>query len=176
MVGPVAPTREDLVTHTPMFTTTDPADGRVHFRRWVLPAALALIGVTSLGLSELIGTLGARRASAGAATTPTQLVDTYLRERFVDRDAHAAARLQCRTPDLSAIDTKVRDLVARESAFSIRITTTWSDLVPHGGPPPSVDLDLAFTTSTSSHAEPWTFQLVQEDGWKVCGATHRGAQ
>ena len=156
---------------------------------WVPPTALTLLGAIALGLAELIGLLGnaGGRPHAGTSTAPAdtrapdEIVDAYLRERLVDRDAVAAAGLQCKSPSLSALDAEVGEMVSRESAFAVRITTTWGDLVVHNGPPPSVDLDLTVTAAAAGsaaaserHSESWTFRLAAENGWKVCGATKNG--
>jgi len=135
----------------------------------------------SVGLAALLG-LGALAVvlvpSADAAEAPELVLRRYVQATLADHDGAAATALTCRTPQLDVIGQWEQDLAARERRFNL--------------PPLHVDMK-AYTDSRSGRritasteiavalvvdgqlqqrlTRPYTFVLVQQDGWKVCGAS-----
>ncbi len=108
-------------------------------------------------------------------SAPDAVVDQFLRAYLVNRDDQEASLFTCKDNlDLSEIEALRTDLQSRESRFSINIQVVWEGLkVSTSGSTGTVDVDLTRTISDDSEqiTKPWRFNVVDEDGWRVCGAT-----
>jgi hypothetical protein len=101
----------------------------------------------------------------------------YVDAKLNAYDEQRAHSLQCATPNLSAVDNLATDLKSRETQFAVDIKVTLADL------------DVTSTSATSTTAETnlklaapqsnntqsvaiqhWRFDLVRNDGWRVCSA------
>ena len=106
---------------------------------------------------------------------PDVVVDQFLRAYLVNRDDKEASLFTCKKGlDLSSIEAFRTDLQSRESRFSISIQVVWEGLkVSTAGSRGTVDVDLTRTISDDSEqiTKPWRFTVVDEDGWRVCGAS-----
>ena len=116
--------------------------------------------------------------AANAADSPELVLRRYVQATLADHDGAAAAALTCRAAQLDVIGRWEQDLAARERRFDL--------------PPLHVDVS-AYTGSRSGRritafteiavalvvdgqlqqrrTRAYTFVLVQQDGWKVCGAS-----
>jgi hypothetical protein len=108
-------------------------------------------------------------------SAPDAVVDQFLRAYLVNRDDEEAELFTCKDGlDLTRIEAFRTDLKSRETRFSISIQVVWEGLtVSTTGPRGTVAVDLTRTISDNSEqiTKPWQFTVVDEDGWRVCGAT-----
>jgi hypothetical protein len=127
-----------------------------------------------------LGGVGVVIASYDEATKierskPDAVVDQFLRAYLVNRDDKEAQLFICKNGlDLTRIEAFRTDLQSRESRFSISIQVVWEGLtVSTSGKRGTVDVDLTRTIADDSEqiTTPWKFSVVDEDGWRVCGAT-----
>jgi hypothetical protein len=108
-------------------------------------------------------------------STPDQVVSSYLRAYLVNKDDSAASLLQCKSPgDLSALSAFRDDIESREMRYSIGIRVTWGTLTVTGaGNNTTVTTNLTRVIADGSErtSDSWQFKVVDEDGWRVCGAS-----
>ena len=112
-------------------------------------------------------------------TAPDAAVDNYLRAAFVDRDAAQVALFACKDHTNSAqIAALQNELADRERESGNKVAVTWGALsvqeVPGGHRSVGVDLTIASTLNGQPRArrvEAWSFDVADQDGWRVCGAT-----
>ena len=108
-------------------------------------------------------------------TAPDAVVDNFLGAYLVNRDDNAAALYECKSGgNFAEIESFRSDIVGREKTYSVGITVSWGSLVValngNGG---TVTTDLTKATSTGSESitKTWRFDVIDQDGWRVCGAT-----
>lgn len=106
-------------------------------------------------------------------TNPEVVLIRYLDATFERKDPAMAELFTCANPaDLAPVKEMQADLERREKEFGVSITVTNGAMTPAQG---------AITTSLTMEAfkdggrnsrwtEPWRFRMVDEDGWRVCGA------
>jgi hypothetical protein len=112
---------------------------------------------------------------------PDQVTSSFLRTYLVNRSDDEATLYICASgAKLDQIAALRAENVNREAQFGTKVSVEWESLVvaPTSGGATVVDVDLVITgskngTQTSSRTEPWSFQLTDEDGWRVCGATKK---
>ncbi|MFF5082255.1 hypothetical protein ACFY36_34855 [Actinoplanes sp. NPDC000266] len=106
---------------------------------------------------------------------PDAVVDNFLRAYLVNRDDDRARLYQCKSGgNFQEIADYRADILTREKQFSVGINVGWSTFtVQMSGSTGEVNTDLVKTASDSSGrvSEPWSFRVVDEGGWRVCGAT-----
>ena len=108
-------------------------------------------------------------------TTPDGAVDNYLRAYLVERSDQQAALFACdhkpSTPGLAALRS---DVEAREKEHSMSVNFSWSKLdVRQSGSRATVTttVNRAISDGSEKIGEPWSFDVADQDGWRVCGAT-----
>jgi hypothetical protein len=109
---------------------------------------------------------------------PDAVVDSFLRAYLVNRNDQEASLFTCKNGlDLQDISNLREEAVTREAKFSVTVNVGWRDLVVTGSGEVdrSVSTDLVIGgsfngNSISRRTENWNFVLVEEDGWRVCGA------
>jgi hypothetical protein len=111
-------------------------------------------------------------------TDPDAVVDSYLGAYLQDRDDKAAALYTCKSgATLQPIVDLRNQLVAREHANGTKVNVSWEGLQVTGtGDVRTVQTVLTISgmsngQAVSSHQETWDFRLVDQSGWRVCGAT-----
>ncbi len=110
---------------------------------------------------------------------PDAVVDSYLRAYLVDRDDAEAELFTCRSgANLTAMTVLREEFVQRERDFGVQVAVTWSTLILTGSGDErrsvGTELTIAGTSNgqtQSRRTEPWSFDVVEDDGWRVCGAT-----
>ncbi|WP_433792494.1 hypothetical protein [Actinoplanes sp. CA-252034] len=153
--------------------------GRLQSRRARL--VLALTG----GLLALlcVGGVGAffvlyDEATEIKRTEPDAVVDSFLAATLVNRDDQEASLYRCKSGgDFQQLMQFRDDTVKREKDFSVGIAVSWSSLdVNVAGSSGTVSADLKRTISAQAgrDSSSWQFAVVDEDGWRVCGATKTG--
>jgi len=114
-------------------------------------------------------------ATAINRSAPDAVVDNFLGAYLVNRDDQEASLYTCKAgADLSQLKAFRDDIVTRETKFSVGIRVSWSSLtVTTNGTEATVTATLTktITNQTGRLANTWQFDLVDQDGWRVCRAT-----
>ena len=106
-------------------------------------------------------------------SNPEVVLIRYLDATFERKDPAMASLYTCSDPeDLAPINALKEDLKKREKDFGVTISVTNGAM--------TLDRSAITTTLTmeafkdggrnSRWSEPWQFQMVNESGWRVCGA------
>ena len=106
-------------------------------------------------------------------TAPDAVVDNFLGAYLLNRDDKVAELYMCEKPSLNEIATFRTDIVTREQSFSVGITVSWGSFqVATNGNQKTVTTDLTKSTANGNErvTKPWQFDVVDQDGWRVCGA------
>jgi hypothetical protein len=146
---------------------------RSRARLWV-----ALIGgvvtLLCLGGAGIVALLY-NDATSIKRSAPDAVVDNFLRAYLVNRDDERASLYECKSGgDFGAISAYRADIESREKQFSVGIRVTWSTFtVSTNGSQGSVTTDLIKTVADQSgrQSNSWSFKVVDQDGWRVCGAS-----
>jgi hypothetical protein len=114
-------------------------------------------------------------ATAIKRSAPDAVVDSFLRAYLVNRDDKEASLYQCQSNgNFAQIQALRSDIVRREKQYTIGIRVSWTTLtVSTQGGQTTVGTEIRRTISDGSErtSDPWRFQMVDQDGWRVCGAT-----
>lgn len=114
---------------------------------------------------------------------PDVVVDNYLRAYLVDRNEVQTDQQLCSGDrDLAAIEALRAEVERRERDFDVNVKVVWGALdrtVTPRGETIATTLRIggyavADGTSRSNRTERWEFDLVEEDGWRVCAARKIG--
>jgi hypothetical protein len=107
---------------------------------------------------------------------PGTVVDGYLRAYLVNRDEAETALYTCKQGDFSQIEMFRAGILSLEQEHSTTIQFAWEGLrVATNGAEGSVEVDLTrFISDNEQLIEVWRFAVVDQDGWRVCGATKVG--
>ncbi|MEU4239086.1 hypothetical protein [Actinoplanes sp. NPDC026619] len=107
-------------------------------------------------------------------TAPDAVVDNFVRAYLVNRDEKEVQLYACKSgADFAQLDAYRTDIENRESRYSMSIQVTWEGLrVSTNGTKGSVELDLtrAIQDGSEQITNTWRFDVVDQDGWRVCGA------
>ena len=121
------------------------------------------------------------RATAPDRSAPDVVVDNYLRAFLVDRNDTKAEEFACKSDgDLDAVRGLRAEVEQREANFDVVVRVSWGPLTRvENGDGESVTTTLTISSSAdgqtrSSRREDWQFQVVERDGWRVCGANKVG--
>lgn len=108
-------------------------------------------------------------------TAPDAVVDNFLRAYLVNRDDKEAVLYECESGGNFAEIAELRaDIVRRESQYSIGIRVTWASLKvvnENGQTIVTTDVRRAISDGSERTSDAWSFRMVNQDGWRVCGAT-----
>ncbi|MCW3840959.1 hypothetical protein ONA70_12705 [Micromonospora yasonensis] len=160
-----------------------PAPAPERPRRRLRTVLTVVAGVLALlcGTGAVVGFVLYDRATAPDRSAPDVVVDNYLRAFLVDRNDTKAKEFVCRTSaDLSAVNSVRDEMEQREANFKVVVRVTWGPLTRAKTPDgESVTTTLTITSSAngqtrSSRREDWRFQVVDRDGWRVCGGSKLG--
>jgi hypothetical protein len=136
----------------------------------VVGGVLALLCLGGIGITFVVYD-DATKIDRGA---PDTAVDNFLRAYLVKRDDAEAALYRCQsTGGLSQLDMYRTDIASREKRYSISIQVTWEGLtVAAAGTRATVDVVLtsAITDGSEQSPENWQFIVIDDGGWRVCGA------
>ncbi|SDT75369.1 hypothetical protein [Actinoplanes derwentensis] len=160
---------------TPEPSGPAPRRGRLQNRRVRLVLALGggVLALLCLGGVGLFVSLY-DKATEIKRTEPDAVVDSFIRAYLVDRDENQVALYACeRGADFTEIAAFRTDLIEREAKYSVTIKVTSGRLsVSTAGDQGAVQVDLTRSIDDSEHlTDSWTFRVVDQDGWRVCGAT-----
>lgn len=111
-------------------------------------------------------------------TAPDAVVDNFLASYLVNRNDEEASLYTCDNPDLSKISILRSESVHRENSYGVNVSITWEELTVQGGGDDrrSVTVDLTISGAVNGNAvsgrtETWSFEVVSQDGWRVCGSS-----
>jgi hypothetical protein len=108
-------------------------------------------------------------------TSPDAVVDNFLGAYLVNRDDKQASLYECKSGgDFADIEAYRNEMSTREKDFSVGIRVSWSSLtVSTQGAAGTVTTNLVKTTTDQSGrvSNSWQFRVVDQGGWRVCGAT-----
>jgi hypothetical protein len=114
-------------------------------------------------------------ATAIKRAAPDAVVDNFLRAYLVDRDDKEASLYECKSGgDFQKIAAFRSDIQSREKQYSISISASWTSLTvanQSGKTTVSTDIVRAISDGSERTSDPWQFRLVDQDGWRVCGAS-----
>jgi hypothetical protein len=106
-------------------------------------------------------------------TTPDAAVVGYLRAYLVNRDQEETSLFTCSSGgNFTEVEALRADMVNIETTNSTSIEVAWENLqVTTSGAQGSVELDLTrYIGDREQVTDRWRFDLVDQDGWRVCGA------
>ena len=107
-------------------------------------------------------------------TTPGASADSFLRAYLVNRDDDEVALYSCKSGgDFSDLEAYRTDIQNRESRFSVGIQVIWEGLrVTTNGTTGTAETDLtrSLGDGTERITDTWQLAMVDQDGWRVCGA------
>ncbi|MFB9413312.1 hypothetical protein [Dactylosporangium matsuzakiense] len=118
------------------------------------------------------------KATKPNTDTPGVALEEFFDARFNGARPERVQQLICRSPDLSEFDKLISVLDASKGPSAEVITAHASELILNypSQDKAEIETDLVLTSGPQNHAgvgeERWRFDLVREDGWRVCGA-HR---
>jgi hypothetical protein len=107
-------------------------------------------------------------------TAPDAVVDNFLGAYLVSRDDKDADLYVCESgADLTALRQYRDEIASVEKEKSVGIRVSWSSLaVSTGGDRTTVTTDLTRTATDGARLkDTWSFLVVDDDGWRVCGAS-----
>jgi hypothetical protein len=139
----------------------------------VLGGMAALLCLGGLGLGYVLYD----QATELDRSAPDVVVDSYLRALLVDRNDATAALHTCgQDADLSAIEQLRSDIEGQERRLDTAISVSWGKLTVQqdneatASVSTSVQRTATVDGATQSLADDWRFRVVEEGGWRVCGA------
>jgi hypothetical protein len=116
-----------------------------------------------------------RDATEPDRSSPDVAVSNYLRALLIERNDTRADLYSCSNDDgLRPIRAFREDIEARERQHSISIVVSWGSLTVQESPGrATVGTEISRTISDGTEKElhDWRFDLTDEGGWRVCGAT-----
>ncbi|MGC1211481.1 MAG: hypothetical protein WA890_09505 [Micromonospora sp.] len=170
---------------TPPDQLTLPAPGSAPERprrrlRTVLAVVAGVLALLCVG-GAAVGYVLYDRATAPDRSAPDVVVDNYLRAFLVDRDDTKAADFACEGGgDLGAVQSLRDELEQREASFNVVVRVSWGALArakKENGELVTTTLTISSSAdgqTRSSRREEWQFDVVDRDGWRVCGGRKIG--
>jgi hypothetical protein len=158
-------------------TADSPVRAPVPAQRRIRPLRLALTVIAGVIVLLCMGGVGIGVTLYDEATTlqhddPEIVVSNYLRAVFDGDDVNANA-LECDDDSgLAPFRAFQADVLEREQRFGVDIDVTWGPLtvIPEGDQRIVSTEITRFIINAESSVQPWSFTVVEQGGWKVCGA------
>jgi hypothetical protein len=161
--------------------TAEPATERAAAKRrstrrlrlWIamIAGVLALLCLGGAGVAVLLYD----KKTKIDRTAPDAVVDNFLRAYLVNRDDSEVKLYTCKSGgDLTQLKTYETDIQSREARFSMSVQVSWEGLkVATNGKKGTVDVDLtrAIQDGSEQVTDAWEFAIIDQDGWRVCGAS-----
>ncbi|KAB1910745.1 hypothetical protein [Micromonospora sp. AMSO31t] len=160
-----------------------PAPAPVRPKRRLRTVLAVVAGVLALVCAGggIVGFVLYDRATAPDRSAPDVVVANYIQAFLIDRDDTKAQEYACTSgADLDAVRALRAELEQREANFDVVIKVSWGPLArAKEGKGESVTTTLAISSSSngqprSSRREVWRFDVVNNDGWRVCGGSKIG--
>ncbi|GAA0438770.1 hypothetical protein Aca07nite_49900 [Actinoplanes capillaceus] len=111
-------------------------------------------------------------------SAPDAVVDNFLGAYFVSRNDKEVALYRCEGQgNFAALDAYRAQILAVEQEKGGSISVSWSTFTVSAGDKQGIvttDLIEAGSVGNGSLSFPWSFEVVNQDGWRVCGASKLG--
>lgn len=137
----------------------------------LIAGAIALLCTGGAGVAFV----AYRDATEPDRTSPDVTVSNYLRALLVERNDTRAGLYTCSSDgSLGAIRAFRDEVEVREKQYSVRIVVSWGALTVQESPGRTIvstEISRTISDGTEKDLQNWRFDLVDEDGWRVCGAT-----
>jgi hypothetical protein len=131
--------------------------------------ALLCLGGVGVVVSLYDGATEIKRSS------PDAVADNFLRAYLVNRDDTQAALYRCKSNgNFAELQALRSDIVSREKQYTIGIRVSWTTMTvstQDGQTTVSTAIRRAITDGSERTSDAWRFSMVDQDGWRVCGAT-----
>jgi hypothetical protein len=157
-----------------------PTPRRRRLRLWLAVAAgvLGILCAGGIGVAVLLYD----EETKIERTAPDAVVDNFLRAYLLNRDDNEASLYMCKSgAEFEAIANLRSEMINREKSFDVKVSVSWSTLtvVDVAESRKSVETSLVISGSSdgnpvSRRTESWSFTVVDDDGWRVCGAARVG--
>jgi hypothetical protein len=138
----------------------------------VLGGILALLCLGGVSVAYVVYD----KATEADRSSPEVAVTNYLQALLMERDQSRAALYACEeASNLADVDALLAEIVDRERQLGVSITVNVENLRVErtDGTEAWVTVDLRRSATVDgvrqSLVDPWRFQVVDEDGWHVCG-------
>jgi hypothetical protein len=143
----------------------------------VLMMVVGVVALLCLGGTG-VAFVAYREATEPDRSAPDVVVDNYLRAMFVERNEAAVGDYTCSgQPDLAAARVLRDEIERREVDFDVEVRVSWGRLsrsrLDDRREVVETELTIASSAQGASRGrrtENWRFDVVDEDGWRVCGA------
>ncbi|WP_144119724.1 hypothetical protein [Catellatospora sichuanensis] len=147
----------------------------VKWRKILLILAI-MVAVVGVG-GAIAAVLAYHEVTKIDRTNPKVVLDEYLRAALVKGDAVAVDLYTCDDPvGLSPISKLRTELDQREQEFAVEILVSWGAMSRVDSPGRTeLTTNLAITAikdgmEQSSSSQTWRFTVLEQDGWRACGA------
>lgn len=151
-----------------------PPGRRLQLSLAIVAGMVALLCMGGIGMAYALYD----KVTAPDRSAPDVAVDNYLRAALVERDAVVANQFVCREPSLHLIDDLKSEIQRREDQFDVTVWVSWGPLMRQSVAEDRelVDVELVIMgvadgVTQSRRSEQWTFDVVNERGWRVCGVS-----
>lgn len=142
--------------------------------QWSTKKKLFLCGLASLGIVGIAAGGLALRAYDEATRIdrryPEVVVRQYVSAVFDNRDDIKAGLYSCDKPAVGEILNLRSSLIAQEGKLGISTHVTVGVRTVSGETVNTELLVVRRSTSSTTERQIWRFTMVEEDGWRVCGA------
>lgn len=142
--------------------------------RWRRVAVIAGILVAAGGIGAVSwGLLAYNEVTKIDRSNPKVVTDEYLRATLIRKDKVGADLYACEDQSgLASIKALRDELDQRERDFGVTIIVSWGAYAGSGGGLTTEMTIVAHKNGVeeSSNSERWRFTLIDENGWRVCGA------
>lgn len=160
-------TTEPTAPHAPDAPGTPDAPAKRPPRaRLLLAGLLALCVLAAVGGYLLIDKL-----SDHGPATPQAAVTGFLNALLTDRDPDKAREYVCESIRDSDFAANLDAITAAEQASGRHVDIVWNHVTTTGetGDTATVTADVSSTTSQGPEAQTWTFTVIKDAEWYVCG-------
>jgi hypothetical protein len=145
--------------------------------RLILALVAGVVGLLCLGGVGVFVSLY-DEATEIKRTAPDAVTDNFLRAYLVNRDNKESSLFTCRSgADLTALSALREEMISREKNFQVKVSASWSTLTVNddGTGRKIVSTNLIISGSSGGNTlsrrnESWSFIVLDEDGWRLCGA------
>ncbi|MDQ7906935.1 hypothetical protein RB614_20695 [Phytohabitans sp. ZYX-F-186] len=145
----------------------------IHVGRLVLmlvAGALALFCTGGAGIAFV----SYRDATEPDRSSPDVAVSNYLRALLVERNDVRVDLYACSSDEgLGAIRAFKEEIVERERQHAIRIVVSWGAMTTQelsGRAIVTTEISRTISDGSEKDLQNWRFDVVDENGWRVCGA------
>ncbi|GAA4460787.1 hypothetical protein GCM10023170_062470 [Phytohabitans houttuyneae] len=137
----------------------------------LVAGALALLCAGGAGVAFV----AYRDATEPDRSSPDVAVSNYLRALLLERNDVRVDLYSCRDDgSLAPMRAFRAQIEEQEKQYSITIVISWGALIVQemsGRATVTTEISRTISDGTEKDLQDWRFDLVDEGGWRVCGAT-----